>query len=184
MISTHYTPPHQLPTISLTIKDGRLVLLDWYDGKTQCLLAKVGESSLWVGHNFLDAFDLDQAVALMTINQLDEYFAGRRTVFDIPLDLSYGTAFEQSVWQALQAVEYGTTISYATLAQNINKPTAYRACANANGKNPISIVVPCHRVIASDGGIGGYTGGVHIKRTLLDLECRTMAQHKGAMSGY
>ena len=84
--------------------------------------------------------------------------------------MSLGTPFQQSVWRALQQIPYGQTISYAQLAQNIGKPTAYRAVANANGKNPLSIIIPCHRVVASDGSLGGYTGGLDKKRILLSIE--------------
>ena len=87
-----------------------------------------------------------------------------------------GTEFQQKVWRALQEIEYGETISYATLAQRVDSPKGFRAVAQANGKNPFSIIVPCHRVIASDGKLGGYTGGLDKKEYLLALEgvrCRT-----------
>lgn len=111
-----------------------------------------------------------ETLLLATISQLQQYQAGKLQQFDIPLDLSLGTPFQQSVWRALQQIPYGQTISYAQLAQNIDKPTAYRAVANANGKNPFSIVIPCHRVVASDGSLGGYTGGLDKKRLLLKIE--------------
>ena len=81
-----------------------------------------------------------------------------------------GTPFQQKVWASLQKIPYGKTISYAKLADNIDQPTAFRAVANANGKNPFSIIVPCHRVISSDGKLGGYTGGVDKKVYLLAIE--------------
>ena len=111
-----------------------------------------------------------EALLLATISQLQQYQAGKLQQFDIPLDLSLGTPFQQSVWRALQQIPYGQTISYAQLAQNIDKPTAYRAVANANGRNPFSIIIPCHRVVASDGSLGGYTGGLDKKRLLLKIE--------------
>lgn len=107
---------------------------------------------------------------MQVITQLDEYFNGERMVFELPLDLSHGTDFQIKVWQTLCQIPYGQTISYKALATMINKPTAHRACANANGKNLISLIIPCHRVIASDGTLGGYTGGVDIKEKLLALE--------------
>ncbi len=108
-------------------------------------------------------------VVAKTITQLDEYFDGERTTFDIPL-LFAGTAFRQRVWEELVRIPYGVTISYAALAQRIDHPTAVRAVANANGANPISILVPCHRVIGSDHSLTGYGGGLDKKEFLLRLE--------------
>ncbi len=170
MISTTYYPPNNLPMISLTVKDGKLLLLDWYNDKTAKMFEKLGAQARLLKQAQLDGADDDQKLALQVIKELDEYFQGNRQRFDIPLDLSHGTPFQQQVWQALLDIPYGQTISYATLAKNIGKPTAFRACANANGKNPISLIVPCHRVIASDGGLGGYTGGIEIKKVLLAIE--------------
>jgi methylated-DNA-[protein]-cysteine S-methyltransferase len=101
--------------------------------------------------------------------QLQAYFAGELTQFDLPLHLE-GTPFQESVWEALRSIPYGETISYAELAQRVGRPTAIRAVGTANGRNPISIIVPCHRVINTGGGLGGYSGGLPHKRTLLDLE--------------
>jgi methylated-DNA-[protein]-cysteine S-methyltransferase len=101
--------------------------------------------------------------------QLDEYFAGTRTVFDLPLQLD-GTAWEQRVWEALLAIPYGTTESYGQLAARIGAPGSARAVGAANGRNPISIVVPCHRVIGANGALTGYGWGVERKSALLDLE--------------
>jgi len=102
--------------------------------------------------------------------QFDEYFAGKRRTFDLPLSPQGGTPFQQTVWKQLQEIPYGQTISYLQLAQAINNPKACRAVGSANGKNPISIIIPCHRVIASDGSLGGYASGLDIKKQLLDLE--------------
>lgn len=101
--------------------------------------------------------------------QLREYFAGKRKKFSIKLDIS-GTEFQESVWYALNKISYGKTISYAQQAKLVRKPKAFRAVGTANGKNPVAIVLPCHRVIASDGTLGGYGGGLAIKRKLLALE--------------
>ncbi len=170
LVSTQYQPPKDLPSMRLTVKDGKLFVLDWFDDKTKVLLKKLGKTAVFVPSDSLNDDDINQRLAQQVIYQLDEYFAGSRQIFDIPLDLSMGTPFERLVWQTLQKIPYGQTISYATLATKIGKPTAFRACANANGKNPISLIVPCHRVIASSGAIGGYTGGIQIKQTLLALE--------------
>lgn len=102
--------------------------------------------------------------------QINEYALEQRKEFDLPLDLSLGTKFQQQVWRALQEIKHGETISYATLARRIGNPKAFRAVANANGNNPFSLVIPCHRVIASDGKLGGYTGGLDKKEYLLALE--------------
>lgn len=101
--------------------------------------------------------------------QLDEYFAGKRTAFDVPLDLS-GTAFQRDVWQALADIPFGRSISYAQHAQQLGKPKALRAVGAAIGRNPVSIIVPCHRVLGSSGAVTGYAGGVERKRFLLALE--------------
>lgn len=101
--------------------------------------------------------------------QLREYFNGKRRDFDIPLDPA-GTDFQRSVWSALRKIPYGRTASYADIARAIGKPKAMRAVGMANGRNPISIVVPCHRVIGADGSLTGYGGGLDRKRTLLNLE--------------
>ena len=124
----------------------------------------------FIDKNSLSKENPIEALLLTASSQLDLYHTGKLQQFDIPLDLSLGTPFQQSVWRALQQIPYGETISYAQLAQNIDKPTAYRAVANANGKNPFSIIIPCHRVVASDGTLGGYTGGLDKKLLLLEIE--------------
>lgn len=101
--------------------------------------------------------------------QLDEYFARRRTEFSLPLAPA-GTEFQRSVWLALPHIPYGQVVSYAELARRVGRPTAYRAVGQANGANPLAIFLPCHRVVASGGAIGGYGGGLDLKRWLLDLE--------------
>ncbi len=107
------------------------------------------------------------------IAQLEEYFAGRRLVFRLPLDLDQGTPFQRRVWKALLDIPYGATVTYKDIATAIGQPSAVRAVGSANGSNPIPIVVPCHRVVASGGKIGGYGGGLPAKTKLLDLETRT-----------
>jgi methylated-DNA-[protein]-cysteine S-methyltransferase len=108
-------------------------------------------------------------VILETCRQLDEYFAGKRRTFDLPLS-PQGTPFQQTVWKQLQEIPYGQTVSYAQLAKAIRRPKACRAVGNANGKNPIPILIPCHRVIASDGGLGGFACGIEVKKQLLKTE--------------
>ncbi len=101
--------------------------------------------------------------------QLLEYLAGKRRDFDLPLDLR-GTEFQLAVWRALCAIPYGETISYAEQARRVGRPNAPRAVGAANGANPIAIIVPCHRVVNADGKLGGYGGGLPLKKRLLALE--------------
>ncbi len=112
--------------------------------------------------------DLPAAVSAAR-RQLVEYFAGVRRAFDLPLAPA-GTEFQRQVWFALADIPYGATISYAQLAARVGRPSAFRAVGQANGANPLPIVLPCHRVVASGGGIGGYGGGLDLKRRLLALE--------------
>lgn len=124
----------------------------------------------YVDRNDLNNKEATQSLLLVAIEQLNEYADGKRNTFDLSLDISLGSKFQQKVWRALQDIHHGETISYATLAQRVDNPKGYRAVANANGKNPFSIIIPCHRVIASDGKLGGYTGGLDKKKYLLALE--------------
>jgi methylated-DNA-[protein]-cysteine S-methyltransferase len=101
--------------------------------------------------------------------QLNEYFAGDRTLFDLKLNPE-GTTFQKQVWNALQTIPYGKTLSYLELSKQLGDVKAIRAVANANGKNPLWIIVPCHRVIGSDGSLTGYAGGLHRKQWLLEHE--------------
>jgi methylated-DNA-[protein]-cysteine S-methyltransferase len=116
-----------------------------------------------------------QGVLAPYVKELDEYFAGQRREFSFPLDLR-GTDFQLQCWRALLDIPYGETRTYAEIARMIGHPHAFRAVGMSNNRNPIAIVVPCHRVIASDGSLCGYGGGLDIKQKLLDLE-RT---HSGA----
>jgi methylated-DNA-[protein]-cysteine S-methyltransferase len=114
--------------------------------------------------------DLTHATLAMATQQLHQYFAGARQVFDLPLDLTNGTAFQQSVWQALLTIAPGHTVSYGAISQQIGKPKAVRAVGAAIGRNPLGIVVPCHRVIGANGALTGYAGGLDRKIALLKLE--------------
>jgi methylated-DNA-[protein]-cysteine S-methyltransferase len=113
--------------------------------------------------------DLAHPVLLQAEQQLGEYFAGRRTGFSIDLDMA-GTDFQKRVWNALLTIPFGETRSYADIARQIGSPKAFRAMGAANGRNPISIIVPCHRAIGSDGTLHGFAGGLDAKRYLLALE--------------
>jgi methylated-DNA-[protein]-cysteine S-methyltransferase len=111
----------------------------------------------------------DQPMLVETERQLEEYFAGRRREFALPLDPS-GTAFQRRVWDALLTIPFGETRTYAQIARQIGHPSAMRAVGAANGRNPLSIVVPCHRVVGSTGALTGFAGGLDVKAYLLALE--------------
>jgi methylated-DNA-[protein]-cysteine S-methyltransferase len=121
-----------------------------------------------------ESWERDDASFATVIAQLGEYFAGERATFDIELEL-VGTPFQRRVWQGLLDIPYGETISYGELARRIDQPTAARGVGMANGANPIAVIVPCHRVIGSDGSLTGYGGGMERKRLLLDLENGVLA---------
>lgn len=128
----------------------------------------------WVGalrKDFPDRPALRDPDALAPVErQLSEYFAGRRRRFDLPVDLGRLTSFQRRVLEEARGIPYGHVIPYAELARRIGRPGAARAVGNALGRNPVGIVVPCHRIVRSDGGLGGYTGGVEYKERLLSLE--------------
>ena len=120
-----------------------------------------------LGHLSEDARDPDAFAG--AVRQLDEYFAGERREFALPVSLD-GTPFERAVWSRLLAIPYGATVTYGELARAIGQPEEFRAVGAAVGRTPVPIVVPCHRVIGSDGSLTGYGGGLDRKRALLDLE--------------
>lgn len=130
----------------------------WFDGQRHG-----PDTSVW-------RRDAAHPMLLRAIEQLGDYFAGRRTAFDLPLDLQAGTPFQQQVWQALLGIAPGATTSYGHLSVAIGKPAAVRALGAAVGRNPVSIVVPCHRVLGADGSLTGYAGGLERKTALLTLE--------------
>jgi len=126
----------------------------------------------WLHHHFPDTQCVEQIDRNRTVvEQLLEYLAGDRTDFDLPLDLR-GTEFQRRVWDALQEIPFGERRSYRDIAKAIGRPKAVRAVGAANGSNPVSLVVPCHRVINSDGKLGGYGGGLTLKARLLAMESR------------
>lgn len=112
----------------------------------------------------------EHPVLQQAAQQLDQYFAGQRTHFELPLDLTTGTPFQQTVWQALLAITRGQTCSYKALSAAVGRPAAIRAVGGAVGHNPLSIIVPCHRVVGANGALTGYAGGLARKTALLHLE--------------
>ncbi|QDU61002.1 Methylated-DNA--protein-cysteine methyltransferase [Planctomycetes bacterium Pan216] len=117
----------------------------------------------------------DEAPFREVIGQLEAYFAGDRLTFELPLAAA-GTDFQRAVWRELARIPMGETITYTELAKRVGRPSAVRAVGTANGRNPLSIVVPCHRVIGADGSLSGYAGGVRVKRWLLRHEAATVAR--------
>jgi methylated-DNA-[protein]-cysteine S-methyltransferase len=143
--------------LTLVASDADLVAILWQDDAPSRV--RIGEAMENVDHPTLRA----------TATQLGEYFAGTRMTFDLPLD-PHGTDFQRAVWQQLSAIPHGETRSYADIARALGQPTATRAVGAANGRNPLSIVVPCHRVVGSNGALTGFAGGIAAKRWLLAHE--------------
>jgi methylated-DNA-[protein]-cysteine S-methyltransferase len=123
-----------------------------------------------------------EPVLAAAADQLRAYFRGELTSFELPLTLE-GTTFQQAVWAGLQGIPYGETISYGELARRIGQPSASRAVGLANGRNPVSIIVPCHRVIGADGSLTGYGGGLPLKRALLEHEASHRPQSHALRNG-
>jgi methylated-DNA-[protein]-cysteine S-methyltransferase len=143
--------------LTLVASDGGLVAILWPDDSPRRVPLAA------------NTFDPAHPILADTVQQLEEYFAGSRLAFDLPLDMR-GTAFQRAVWHALTTIPYGETRSYRDLARQLGNPAATRAVGAANGRNPVSIVVPCHRVIGSSGKLTGFAGGLEAKAYLLGLE--------------
>jgi methylated-DNA-[protein]-cysteine S-methyltransferase len=122
----------------------------------------------------------DHPILLQAERELQDYFAGRRMAFNVPLDPS-GTEFQSAVWDALAAIPYGETLSYGALAARIGKPSAARAAGAAIGRNPLSIITPCHRAVGANGDLTGFAGGLAAKRFLLAIEARAGASKRGSL---
>ncbi|HYE40950.1 MAG TPA: methylated-DNA--[protein]-cysteine S-methyltransferase [Ramlibacter sp.] len=152
---THFDSP--LGRMLLAATDRGLAGV-WFEGQRHG-----PDASLW-------ARDASHPVLVQAVAQLRAYYAGERSTFDLPLDLQAGTPFQQSVWNALLAIPTGGTTSYAALARGLGRASAARAIGAAVGRNPLSIVVPCHRVLGTGGALTGYAGGLERKTALLRLE--------------
>lgn len=161
----HITTGSPVGTLTLLASADGLAAVLWPDEDPQRVrLRSVGENR-------------EHPVLLEAEKQLGEYFAGRRKTFTVSLDF-VGTEFQKKVWGALLTIPYGQTRSYGELAQQIGQPTASRAVGAANGKNPISIITPCHRVLGSDGTLTGFAGGMEAKALLLKLEGATIPERR------
>ena len=174
--------------VILGVEEGQLCLCDWKNSKRRMLndnrikrlldaeFVDVTSLQYELG-SLIDEKSLKDAVAILdeTEKELAEYFFGSRKSFDVPL-LLVGTDFQKSVWQALREIPYGEIISYKDVSKAIGNPQAIRAVSQAIGSNPLSILIPCHRVVGSNGTLTGYAGGIEAKRCLLELE---KGQEKG-----
>ena len=158
-VQSHTDTP--LGTVRLAASPAGLCGL-WFDGQRH-LPAQLDGPSAW-------AQAADHPVLKEAAAQLQQYLRGERQHFDLPLDLAGGTAFQQAVWQALLRIPPGRTTSYGALGREIGRPAAVRAVGAAVGRNPLSLVVPCHRVLGGDGSLTGYAGGLERKAALLRLE--------------
>ncbi|WP_073521613.1 methylated-DNA--[protein]-cysteine S-methyltransferase [Pseudomonas fluorescens] len=155
--------PSPVGELTLVARDGKLSAILWeVERANRVRLGELIEAN-------------DSPVLQETERQLKEYFAGTRNQFELALDFT-GTDFQKQVWQALLTIPFGETRSYSQIAQQIGKPKAVRAVGAANGRNPISIIAPCHRVVGASGGLTGFAGGLEAKQYLLTLEDRSQAK--------
>ncbi len=158
-----HAPEHSTVSLRVSSPVGHLILL----------ASKKGLSGIYFGHRIesstLPREDPKNAILKKTAAQLEEYFAKERETFDLPFDMK-GSSFQRAVWRELSVIPFGHTISYGELADRLENPSAVRAVGTANGVNPISIIVPCHRVIGKDGSLTGYGGGLDLKLKLLQHE--------------
>jgi len=160
--------------ISYYKKNGVEYILGSYDKKLCLVDSLIGKNRKKVDNRLktelnAEYVECEDDTLLKTTQELDEYFEGKRELFDIEL-LVVGSDFQKSVWEALLKIPYGQTSTYKTQAKMIGNEKAIRAVANANALNAISIIIPCHRIIGSDGSLRGYAGGLELKRRLLEIE--------------
>ncbi|WP_343077498.1 methylated-DNA--[protein]-cysteine S-methyltransferase [Pseudomonas sp.] len=155
--------PSPVGELTLVARDGKLSAILWeVERANRVRLGELIEAN-------------DSPVLRETERQLKEYFAGTRNQFELELDFA-GTDFQKQVWQALLTIPFGETRSYSQIAEQIGNPKAVRAVGAANGRNPISIIAPCHRVVGASGGLTGFAGGLKAKQYLLTLEDRSQAK--------
>lgn len=168
------TMPSPVGVLTLVAGDLGLRLVLWEDdARSLPLDAGSGGAGAAAGDDELAAARRERHLAA-AVAQLNEYFAGERTEFDLAID-PVGTPFQRSVWEVLRTIPYGATMSYGSQARSLGDPNKARAVGAANGRNPLSIVVPCHRVVGSNGSLTGFAGGIGAKAWLLDHERRVLA---------
>ena len=167
-MSTIYTKQLRTPigTLILGAHNDKLCLCDWVDRRDRAQIDRRIQRALEAEY-----IEGSSQVIVQAIEELNGYFRGESHRFGTPL-MPIGTPFQQAVWREIVKIPYGTTASYKEIAARIGKSEAVRAVANAIGANALSLFIPCHRIIASDGGIGGYAGGLEVKRALLKIESR------------
>jgi methylated-DNA-[protein]-cysteine S-methyltransferase len=170
----HYKTP--VGELILGSFNQQLCLADWRYRKMRVAIDERVQLKLGAAYE-----EGDDEVLFETRKQLDDYFAGARREFDIPI-LFAGTEFQQRVWLALQNVRYGDTSTYLALSEQLGNKDAIRAVASANGANAISIIIPCHRIIGSNGELVGYAGGLPAKQKLLELEGAKVVMQKAAQT--
>ena len=168
------TAPSPLGSIAIAATDQGLAGL-WFTENQRHLPPQLTGDPAWPE-------DASHPVLMQARQQLAGYFAGERSQFELPLDLRCGTAFQQSVWQALRGIAHGEVTSYGDISRRIGKPSAVRAVGGAIGRNPISIIVPCHRVTGASGALTGYAGGLARKSALLQLEGAPVS-HQASQAG-
>ena len=156
--------PSPLGALAIIANRGKLIYCNWDNPECSHKQANIESRFIEETEYFEDKLVLEE-----TCLQLEEYFKERRKYFDIPFEL-VGTEFQRKVWDSIYKVGYGETVSYKKLAEMASIPKTFQAVAQACGANPVSIIVPCHRIIASNGKLGGYTGGIDKKIALLNLE--------------
>lgn len=154
--------------LTLVANDNALLSLDWGDSATK-YRARFYSNTKETSH--------ENPILLAAKKQLEEYFSGQRKIFDLPLAPT-GTDFQKRAWKELLKIPYGKTITYGEQARRLKQPQAARAVGGANGKNPIGIIIPCHRVIGASGDLTGFAGGVEMKKTLLAIEGITPSPRK------
>ncbi len=165
-MSTIYTKQLRTPIgiLILGAHNDKLCLCDWVDRRDRAQIDRRIQRALKAEY-----IEGSSQVIVQAIEEINDYFQGKLHRFNMPL-LPIGTPFQQAVWREIAKIPYGTTASYKEIAHCIGKPEAVRAVANAIGANALSLFIPCHRIIASDGSIGGYAGGVEVKQNLLKME--------------
>ncbi|WP_278246099.1 methylated-DNA--[protein]-cysteine S-methyltransferase [Clostridium hydrogeniformans] len=150
-----------------------MIYVDYMESPIGILKITANKDSI-IGIEFLKDNKKDEAsgnkIIVMAKTQLGEYFKGERKEFTVPLDIVSGTEFQKRVWKALKNIPYGKVATYKDIAIEVGNPKASRAIGNANNKNPLSVIIPCHRVIGSNGALVGYEGGLSVKKYLLELE--------------
>lgn len=169
------TMPSPIGELTIVADDTAIVAIRWDTDSDDRQPDAHNPVDVWIGRRGADVREAsDHPVLAAAVEQLTEYFAGDRTTFDLPLAPA-GTEFQQTAWDALRSIPFGVTVSYGEQAATMGDKRKARAVGAANGRNPIPIVVPCHRVVGSNGHLTGFAGGIEVKAWLLDHELRVRA---------